>query len=197
MNGVFFKPWVGKSYLTRGLFQKRILILGESHYQWDEHIPLTENLTIECVEEQLGGTRTHPFWTKIVASFLGRAPSLQDKCQFWHEVAFYNYVQWNVGFGARVRPKREMWAKSEPGFIAVLGALEPECVIVLGYQLWARLPALGNRGPTMEGARQTESWLYPRGNGDKVLAYAILHPSSGGFSGNYWHPFIMRAIEMA
>lgn len=198
MGGVFFRPWKGNNYEEGGLFQKRILILGESHYQWERDIPLTENLTIECVEEQLSGTKTQSFWTKIAIAFLHRAPSLQDKRQFWHGVAFYNYVQCNVGFGPRIPPTREMWERSEVGFMEVLQALAPECVIVLGYQLWARLPSLGgHKGADIEGAKQTETWRYPLGNGREVVAYAILHPSSGGFSGAYWHPFIMRAIEMA
>ena len=197
MENVFFRPWKGNNYEEGGLFQKRILILGTSHYQWDEYIPLTKNLTIECVEEQLGGTSTYPFWTKIVAAFLNRTPSLQDKRQFWHGVAFYNYVQCNVGLAPRIPPKFEMWVRSEPGFIEVLRALAPECIIVLGYQLWKRLPSIGHEEAPMDGAKQTETWLYPLDDGREALAYAILHPSSGGFSGAYWHPFIMRAIEMA
>lgn len=196
MESVFFRPWKGIHY-EGGLFQKRILIVGTSHYQWNKNISLTENLTTECVEEQLNGIRTHPFWTKIVAAFLNRRPSLQDKRQFWHGVAFYNYVQFNVGFGPRIPPKGDMWVRSKAGFMEVLQTLAPECVIVLGYELWKHLPPFGHKGPPMEGAKQTETWRYPLDNGREVLAYAILHPSSGGFSGTYWHPFIMRAIEMA
>ena len=29
---VFFQPYVGKDYTTGGLFGKRIMVLGESHY---------------------------------------------------------------------------------------------------------------------------------------------------------------------
>ena len=29
---VFFKPFVGKDYTTGGIFGKRIMVLGESHY---------------------------------------------------------------------------------------------------------------------------------------------------------------------
>ena len=31
-NNIFFQPFVGKHYADGGMFGKRILILGESHY---------------------------------------------------------------------------------------------------------------------------------------------------------------------
>jgi len=168
MLGVFFRPWVGDRYEAGGQFSKRVLVLGESHYQWDENIPLAENLTIECVQEQLSGTATQAFWTKIAVAFLKRDPSLRDKREFWQAVAFDNYVQSNVGLGARVRPTE-----------------------------WEHCPSVGHHGPVIEGAPRPETWRYPVGNGGEALAYPTLHPSSGRFSGRYWHPFIMRAIDMA
>ena len=32
MNKAFFQPYVGKDYSTGGIFGKRIMVLGESHY---------------------------------------------------------------------------------------------------------------------------------------------------------------------
>ena len=29
---VFFRPWIGKNYQSGGIFQKKILVVGESHY---------------------------------------------------------------------------------------------------------------------------------------------------------------------
>ena len=31
-DGLFFRPFVGSSYADGGLFGKRIMVLGESHY---------------------------------------------------------------------------------------------------------------------------------------------------------------------
>ena len=31
-SNVFFQPFVGKDYANGGIFDKRIMILGESHY---------------------------------------------------------------------------------------------------------------------------------------------------------------------
>lgn len=71
MKHVFFRPWVGDNFSNGGLWPKKILILGESHYQWDEEIPLTDkNLTIQCVREQIDGGYTKAFWTNIVITLL-------------------------------------------------------------------------------------------------------------------------------
>ena len=31
-SNIFFQPFVGKDYANGGIFDKRIMILGESHY---------------------------------------------------------------------------------------------------------------------------------------------------------------------
>jgi hypothetical protein len=196
MKHVFFKPWVGRNYFDGDLFPKRILILGESHYQWDKNIPLTENITNECILEQIEGDYTKQFWTNIVIAFLNKHPSIEDKRRFWHSVAFYNYIQGDVGFGPRVRPTEEMWVNSQQAFLEVLEEYNPKCIIVLGFQLWKNLPSTCGKGPKIDNATQTETRKYPTGNDTYALAYGIRHPAAG-FSAWYWYPFIMQAIALA
>ena len=196
MKHVFFKPWVGENFSEGGLWSKKMLILGESHYQWDKDISLTKNLTIQCVREQIDGVSTKAFWTNIVIALRNIRPSLEDKYRFWHSVAFYNYIQCNVGFGPRVRPSDEMWEKSREPFFEVLNELQPNCIIVLGYQLWDYLPCKGEQGPVIDGAPRKETWLYPVNGNTHALAYNIKHPSAG-FSGWSQYPFVKRAIEKA
>jgi len=172
------------------------MILGESHYQWDKGIPLTQDLTTQCIEEQISDEDRKQFWTNIAIAFLNRYPTKEDKYRFWHSVAFYNYIQANVGFGPRVRPTPDMWRMSQAPFFDVLKELKPEVIIVLGYTLWNQLPDVGRHGPRIDGAKQDETWRYSVGVDTEALAYAIRHPSAG-FSGRYWHPFVMRAIELA
>ena len=47
MNGLFFRPWVGSAYSSGGIFGKRVMILGESHY--------CEEGCTDC-----GNARVHP-----------------------------------------------------------------------------------------------------------------------------------------
>jgi len=203
MSGIFFKPWKGSKYESNKLFEKRVLVLGESHYEWDKKIPLYSDLTIDCIKEQIEGDYTKQFWTNIAITFLNKSPELQDKKEFWDSVAFYNYVQECVGSGPRIRPTNEMWRKSEQGFAEVLAELLPQVVIVLGYELWENLPKLGGyNGPEIIGPeiiefkQKTDTWRYPLSNGETCLAYAIRHPSYG-FSGTYWYPYVQQVISFA
>lgn len=194
-----FLPWIGERYAIGCWSRKRLLVLGESHYQWDESISIDDRptLTLECIEEQISGAGRLAFWTHIAVTFLNRLPTIEEKHTFWHSVAFYNYVQFGVGAGPRVRPTEQMWRQSEAAFAEVFESQKPDVIIVLGYTLWNNLPELnGVSGPVISGADQTETWRYPHSRGD-ALAYGILHPSSGRFSGYRWHPYVHRAIELA
>jgi len=191
MEKIFFKPWIGK-YYEKGIHGKRILILGESHYDCYE-----ETSTIECINIQLKGKETWRFFTNITITFLNKHPSLEDKYNFWHSVGFYNYIQESVGDGPRERPTKEMWDNAQSGFKELLQIYKPQAVIVLGYQLWENLPPEEIQGPFIEFSEQKETAIYQIDAGSQALAYAILHPSSGGFSGWYWHPFVMQAIKLA
>lgn len=199
MSYVRFFPWVGEQYATGLRLGKKVLILGESHYQWDEAVSIADrpSLTIDCIEDQISGAETLAFWTHVAVAFLNHRPTLDEKGVFWNSVAFYNYIQFSVGLGARVRPGDQMWSESETAFAEVLASLKPDVIIVLGYTLWKNLPELnGVAGPAITGADQTDTWRYPHPSGS-ALAYAILHPSSGGFSGYRWYPHVQRAIELA
>lgn len=192
---LYFQPWVGRDYRTSPLFGARVLVVGESHYgneAWNY-----PEFTIDCVKEQVEGLGTKSFWTNIALTFLGRMPTPDDKLAFWNSVAFYNYVQTLVGPEARMRPKREMWPRSEDAFAQVLDELQPEFALLLGYALWDNAPDLdGRAGPEIAGAAQTGTWLYPLRSGGSCLAYGIRHPSSG-FNGRQWHDPVRTALALA
>ena len=40
MEHVYFKPWRGDNYQSGHRFGKRVLVLGEAHYEWDKNMPL-------------------------------------------------------------------------------------------------------------------------------------------------------------
>ena len=200
-----FQPWIGEQY-RQNMWGRRVLVLGESHYQWDENRPIDNwpTLTIECVEELIAGEYTDRFWTNIAVAFLNPPPhhllSLAEKGEFWHSVAFYNYIQQCVGFGPYPNPTPEMWNESLPAFQSLLNTLQPELVIVLGRPNWWNIQGLGGQeGPHIEGARYTETQWLPHAGG-QCLAYGICHPSARGrysFNGRYWHPFIMQTLQYA
>lgn len=194
MSAVFFKPWIGDDYQAAAKFGKRVMILGESHYQWEKAITPYPELTRQAIRDQVNDVYTFAFWTRVVSAFLGHKPDLSEKQEFWRSVGFYNYIQESAGFGPRVRPTPEMWTRSKPGFTEVLREHVPEVLIVLGYQLWNEIPDLGGaQDKPIEGAPQTQTWRYPLGRGRTCLAYGIRHPSSG-FTARTWQPHILEAI---
>ena len=204
MKHIHFKPWVGANYQDGGRFGKRILVLGESHYQWDKNIPLDRepNLTRDCVISQISDPGKYEkeslaFWTKIVIAFLNRSPSDEDKHEFWHSVAFFNTIQESVGFGARVRPTDLMWKNGCLAFGEVVSKYCPEFIAVLGYEHWSNLPEFeSGTGPTITGGdgnkEQTGYYDHRRG---RALAFRLMHPSSGRFSSWNWHSPLMRALR--
>lgn len=196
MSTVFFKPWIGADYES-GWKGIRTLVLGESHYEWEEDKSLTPTLTIGCIEEQIQGDYTKQFWTNIVVAFLGKRPTLEEKRSFWQSVAFYNYIQESVGFGARVRPNTERWRNAKKPFSEILAKLKPQFLVVMGKQVWYGLPDFdGYYGPSIEGAPTPKTWIYPLSETETCLTFPLRHPSAG-FSGRTLHPFLIEAHSVA
>ena len=79
-----FRPWIGENY-QQSRWGKRVLVLGESHYQYDKNLPIDNypDLTIDCVKEQIDGQYTYAFWTRIAVAFLN--PPSSSPSQFRRE----------------------------------------------------------------------------------------------------------------
>jgi len=197
MKHIKFNPWTGSNYRQAPL-GKRILILGESHYDFDPDQPIEgyAELTNECIQEQIDGDTKKAFWTKIATTFLNRTPMLEDKRTFWHSVAFYNYVQSTAGSGPRKRPSGEQWTASESAFFEVLDLLEPQLVVVLGYTNWENLTNTdAEEGPGLPHFPHVRTCRYRYSTGS-CLAIRLLHPSSG-FSPSDWNAPVFDAITSA
>ena len=194
--GIHFKPWIGRKYGKAGLFRLRVMILGESHYKWHRRVPVTPEFTRDRVNEQISGEETKAFWTNIAIALIGRKPTLREKGGFWESVAFSNFIQEPVGYGARRPPSDRMWADGRALFGKLVSRCKPDVVVVLGYRVWIHLPdCWGHEGPLLRGARYDETWIYPHSRGS-ALAFGIRHPSSG-FSGTTWHAVVRRGLKLA
>lgn len=196
-GGIRFLPWIGSNY-SGGFNGVRTLVLGESHYQWDSvgDINAWSSITPELVQEQIDGSYTKAFWTKIAITFLNHRPSREEKEVFWNSVAFYNYVQESAGDGPRQAPSESSWDLSVSAFETVIKDLSPNFMLVLGDRLMNRLPSLGRvPGTPISDAPRTTTWIYTLGN-MPTFAYGIKHPSTG-FNGRNWHPHVLAALEYA
>lgn len=195
-----FKPWIGEHYGASGKFGKRVMILGESHYEWLDGQTLTANWTREFIENGIKG-KQHKFRSRIEATFLGRPPlSTAEAEEFWHSVAYMNYIPVSVGKGASARPTEEMWAAAVPRFAALIEEHTPRLLVVLGRPLWRRM----HFSFEMDGRLERHSddpgehriWRYRYNNGETMLTCAIKHPSRA-FNATKWHPFVSAMLEAA
>src|SRR5579883_880864 len=198
-NGVFFQPWVGERY-EEGFCGRRLLVLGESHYDtWEDEIhKLGQTFTRGCVEEVLsreGGAR---LW-KAVEQALLNEPLSSGWCtrggeELWRQFAFYNFVQTPVSGNANSKPRDEQFNDSHSQFLAVLEELRPERVLVCGTRLWSHMP------PTPYDNGYNRLYLHGRvqgyelADGTAVWCLVLNHPSRA-FSWRRWHPVITAFVE--
>lgn len=192
---VQFLPWIGRNYGTGGLFGRRVLVLGESHYQWQEGdvyvqpSRLNREFTRKCIQERIDGKKNARFWPRV-QTIVGGPQYADDTEAFWHAVAFYNYVQGSVGTYSkerRSRPSLEQWQESQAPFDKVLALLKPERVVVCGCQLWENLHTFGDE--YVRGKRGlTGLCCYRLPGGSPCFAVAIPHPSWPGSKNSLHEP---------
>ncbi|MCF1190109.1 hypothetical protein LRR18_00820 [Mangrovimonas sp. AS39] len=141
--GLTWYPWIGKHYQTGGIYNKKILILGESHYGTEEDKWFNEDLTILSIQQKIGEAPGEEgkfykkaFHTNIFKAFNEKPTTTKNLIDFWHSVSFFNYVQGSVGEKARQRPKGDDWSNSLNAVKKTFDILKPEVIVVLGYSLW-------------------------------------------------------------
>jgi hypothetical protein len=173
MSSRFYDPWKGNRYETEGYLGKRLLILGESHYDIEKsaHSKATTDI-IAGLAIKDGRNR---FSNKILRLVTGENGfhSEAQRADFWQRVAFCNYIQVPLP-GPRIRPTREMWAAGRTPFLETLKELAPDMLLVLGSTITWHLPAV----PVT------------------ISVCRIKHPSSFGFSPKKWHPFIRASLAI-
>lgn len=192
--GVQFLPWIGKKY-QRGYKQRRLLILGESHYsKWHDkgvlkNHRLSPTFTRQCVEEvKQRYEGPAPFWPYIEQALLqkvrvgGWAPG-GDK--IWDQIAFYNFVQTPVDI-PNTSPSRKQFHDSHPAFKAVIEALRPQRVIVCGSRLWKGMPATAHDNGKLDLFLRTDIQGYRLDDGTPIWCLVINHPSRA-FRWSKWH----------
>lgn len=202
MDKVFFKPWVGKNYDSGGIFKKKILVVGESHYcnecpecgNLSEADDCSDFTTEHCIKPLLEGYKAG--WTgtfhKFERSLVGYETDLSESRKIWNSVAFYNYIQKAMS-GPRMSPAWSDFCAAETAFFETLDILKPELVIVWGVgRMFDNMPG-GERwrnGETLTVDGYTvKNGYYSLDNGEETRVLWIYHPSAG-YSWNWWYKVI-------
>lgn len=193
-DAVAVYPWVGEKFLKPRSIKYRTLLLGESNYT--EPNKFTSELVIDCVKDDMSrnqeGARRDTtgfcrFATKIRRIIFGPDEKFHPS-EFWHDFAFYNFVQSLVGLHARQRPTPEMWRGSIPAFEEVVSTLNPERILVLGKANWQNL--LNNFPHTLANDYSGEIHLT---KGSVKVGY-VNHPSSS-LSYAKWNPIAESLLQ--
>ena len=208
MEKVRFLPWIGKDYRNGGIFGKRILVLGESHYcgsctremceqNFDDCRDFTLGVVSDCY---LNKQRKYASWMKTFTSFerslVGEWTDEESRIKIWNSVAFYNYLQYALDAPGKAGESNAYQKAIEP-FYQVLDYCKPELVIVWGKRLWGWLPG-DARWEKCEGVNfdnyVVDNGYYNLSDGNKARAFAVYHPSRG-YAWDFWHKVIKYMIE--
>lgn len=191
------RPWIGQSY-SRGFNGRRVLVLGESHYDWPARKFPVESLTIDCVQAHIdrGDQSEQEFWCKIEELLTGARVTPGLRNAFWDQIAFHNYVVDLLEDG-HARPTMAQWEASRAPFLALVANLKPHFILVLGMGTWINLPAEPRKGPAIAEAKRSETCFYGW-DGGEALAYAIEHPMYRFFGRTAdWHSGVNQAMGLA
>lgn len=208
MKHVFFKPWVGKNYETGGIFDKKILVLGESHYCGGcnqcglKFSPQCEEVnTSKVIQLLLNGytDKWTPTFRKFERSLVNKTTTLDDSQKIWNSVAFYNFLQVAMN-DKRQGGSAEDYEEGRKAFLEVLENLQPDLIIVWGTtRLYNNLPKI-NCGWNIGEKIMVDGWPVPNGyyqllNGKKSQLIAVWHPStSRGYSWDWWYKVISTQL---
>jgi hypothetical protein len=208
---IYFAPWRGAEYDKGGLLGRKVLIVGESHYdEWDEDDgrgmvkhELSRSFTQECVQEIVDGEKGARYWNTVRNRLGGAAHEVQPSSTFWNKVAFYNLIQSPVEGGPRRRPTYQQWIAAAPALIEAIAMLRPDRVVFTGLHLWWHVPPRDEklRDITIEGdERKIPLETFIMADGKRVFVTRTAHPSSSQFE--RWltpllHEFLVQDWESA
>lgn len=201
-----FSPRIGKGYARGGIFGKKILALGESHYcgsgcadcgECGKH-PECSDFTTKVVNWCLDSSVEREGWMntylKFERSLVGKETTSLESRKIWDSIAFYNFLQVAMGGAREAGTDQQYRAAAEP-FMQVLEELQPDVLVVWGVRLWNNLP---NRnwtdGPKVSvDGYEVQNGYYTLSSGKKVKVVCVYHPSVG-YDWSFWHKVIVNFI---
>lgn len=198
-NNIFFQPFVGKDYADGGIFGKRIMVLGESHYCDEgcadcgdcrlrrECMGFTQGVLRDYLDEGTERQNWMRTFVKFERSLVGEETDQAMRLKIWDSVVFFNYLQVAMG-GPREAGTSAQYRQAGEAFFEVINKYQPEYVIVWGNRLWDKMPGehwQNGDDIVVDGYHVATGW-YVLSNGKQVKAMAVNHPSVG-YSWDYWY----------
>lgn len=190
-------------YETLGLDGRRLLILGESHYESTLGEVSTNaqcKLTWDVIERAIRGDAGYSFYSKVESAVLGRAlNSPAPSLDFWKRVAFYNFVPRLLETSGE-RPSRLDLQNGATLFFELLRLIKPNAVLVTGVTVWNAIskffPAEA-QSTQLNSDLPSNTWRWERLSLGPILATWTVHPSYSGkikFTDASWRGRVARFI---
>lgn len=204
MKNVFFKPWTGECYETGGIFGKKILVVGESHYcdgcdkcAGEPDKSECSGMTVDVIKKIVKGesSRWSGTFRKFERSLVNHETTPEESAHIWNSLSFYNYLQVAVS-EARTAGDWYDYEKAGEAFYEVLDELQPDLIIVWGVtRMYDNMPSTGwEKGEDIliDGYSVLNGY-YCVGNGKRIRAIWVYHPSAG-YSWEWWHKVIKTQL---
>ena len=192
MYPLTFLPFVGKDYHSGGIFGRKLMVMGDSHYGSVPSPDTTRQVLgwyLDPSVEREGWMNT---FLKFERSLVGKETTAQDSRKIWDSVLFYNYLQVLLS-GPREAGTDQQYKDSSASFYEVLSQYRPDLLIVWGKRVWQKLPWQGwTEGETIHvDDYPIDNGTYTLPCGHKVKTVCVYHPSVG-YSWDYWHRVIQK-----
>lgn len=185
---VFFLPWIGKDYGgNAGIFEKRVFVVGASHYADGFEDCLRGNgreiwraMTRNAVRDYLdpnfrAETKWKATYTSFINAVFGRSATAEERRRFFDSVVFFNYLQRTEGRdGNESRPEFYSEDRHFLAFREIVSALEPDIIIVWGRKVWNEL---SRRFPDAERDAAFPRRIRAEFGGRSVVLLGVRHPS--------------------
>ena len=181
MYKLTFLPFIGKSYNNNNAFgNKRIMVLGESHYGSVTSPDITRDVLARYLDPSLEREGWMHTFLKFERSLVNKETTREDSRIIWDSLLFYNYVQVLMD-DTRTAATKQQYRDSEAAFFQVMEENQPDILIVWGRRLWSNLPYTNweEGEESFVDGYAVDNGYYTLNNGHKVRAFCVYHPSAG------------------
>lgn len=194
---IHFLPYVGADYESGGIFSKRIMALGDSHY-CEKASDAVPSLTRDVIEYYLDPASENEGWMqtyrKFERSLVNKATTYSESREIWNSLLFYNFLQVPLS-GPRVAGTAEEYREAAEGFFEVIDQYKPQVIIVWGKRLWDKMPTerWTSSADVVYDGYAIENGYYSMSDGSKARTFFVYHPSAG-YSWDWWYKAIMKVM---
>ena len=137
-NEIFFHPWVGHNYTSGGIFGKRIMVLGDSHYCGENCTVcgtdfsrkcngFTENVVRAYLNQNVEREGWMSTYLKFERSLVNHETSSDESIKIWDSLLFYNYLQVAMASSAR---------RARPTYLSATSVPSARCCKRCNPTLW-------------------------------------------------------------